>query len=218
MSADDYVFFSSKTQAFECHHCGGQHAPTLPMPIDQFVSMGKGFVLMHKHCPKPVEPSRQIELPVRCVKCGEQVVARDAIEHFAACQGKAAGIDGASDQPDPETDPPEANPYRMFELNYPKATDQGSLFDALHAALGPVIYANLDGDTVRGWHPDSGVFEAVANWARCENARKVHSKRPPTAGMVVPVTPTMPAALAQALVVPKPKARPRKKPTTRKAQ
>ncbi len=38
----DHVVFNSLNQAFACLHCGALHMPTLPLPITQFVSMGKG--------------------------------------------------------------------------------------------------------------------------------------------------------------------------------
>lgn len=102
MSVNDYVFFSSKTQAFECNHCGGQHVPALPMPIDQFVSMGKGFVLMHKHCQKPEVPSKQVPM-----FGADPLGKRDpGLQAMCLSEFDDLGIDGSSDEPDPETDPP----------------------------------------------------------------------------------------------------------------
>lgn len=210
MSVNDYVFFSSKTQAFECNHCGGQHVPVLPMPIDQFVSMGKGFVLMHKHCQKPEGPSKQVPMfgpngqttqrygAAMLAGLTREAQASVALDNDPDCGTRVCeGIDGNSDEPDPETDPP--NPYRMFDANYPKATTHHHLRDALYEALKPAEYALLGPDTIESWHPSSGQFEAVAHWARVENAHTSHANRKPTPGITIPARHSMPHALALAL-------------------
>src|SRR6187549_52221 len=90
----EHVFFSSKTQAFECDHCGGTYVPALPMPITQFVSTGQGFAMMHRHCVKPEPPSKQlllphtIDVPVICQRCGGGVRNGEAEAHLASCLGR----------------------------------------------------------------------------------------------------------------------------------
>lgn len=130
-----------------------------------------------------------------------------------------AGIDGTSDEPDPETDPPLPDRYWGFNANYPKAENHLALWDALREALTPAEYGKLvDGKAVASWHRSSGQFEAVAHWARVENAHKVHANRAPTPGITVPARFPMPLALTQALAVSVPEKKPapaRKKKTAR---
>lgn len=179
--------------AMRCNHCTLQYFAPLPMPIDVYVEQAKGFALMHRRCvPAPV-PSPQLQLP-----------------HHAY------GIDGASDESDPETDPPapRVDHYQMFDMNYPKANTYDTLVPALREALTQAEFALLDLDVVHGWHPSSGQFDAVAHWARVENAHKSHAHRKPTPGITLPARLPMPGPLAQALAgTPAEK----KRRTTRKA-
>jgi hypothetical protein len=203
--------------------------------------MGKGFELMHKHCQKAVPPSPQLPLPRTdapmaigtpqlCGECG----ARHRIGENTLCPGwrperspyaefpdhrPMAGIDGSSDEPDPETDPPspEVERYRMFDMNYPKPDTTLWLMNYLEEVLSPDDRRDLDWQIVQSWHPSSGQFDAVAHWARVENAHKTAGGRPPTPGMTIPASFPKPKPLFEALSK-QPKAKmPRKKATTRKA-
>jgi hypothetical protein len=118
---------------------------------------------------------------------------------------------------------PPADPYAMFNENYPKAANTQDLMQALNRALGGPLYMKLDWPTVKAWKPSSGIFEAVAHWARVENAHATHGKRKPTPGITLPARFECPGPLAQALE-PKPvkpvkarkktRARPSRKATT----
>jgi hypothetical protein len=113
------------------------------------------------------------------------------------------GIDGSSDEPDEATDPP--NPYAMFAVNYPKPTSHIELRSQLQAALTPAEWEKLDTNVVLGWHPSSGQFDAVAHWARVENAHKVHATRKPTPGITLPARFELPGPLQRALATSQPK-------------
>jgi len=129
-----------------------------------------------------------------------------------------AGISGSSDEPDEETDPPVPDPYWTFRQNYPAASDNEELRLALANCLAPHELNLIDWDTVKSWHPRSGVFDAVAHWARVQNAHQVHKNREPTKGITIPARFPMPGELQKALASSQPKAKaPRKKATTRKA-
>ncbi len=52
MKNTDHVVINTRTNAFECLHCGGSYMPTLPAPLDLYVSMTKSFVKTHKNCKK----------------------------------------------------------------------------------------------------------------------------------------------------------------------
>lgn len=113
------------------------------------------------------------------------------------------GIDGSSDEPDEATDPP--NPYAMFAVNYPKPTSHIELRSQLQAALTPAEWEKLDPNVVLGWHPSSGQFDAVAHWARVENAHKSHATRKPTPGITLPARFELPGPLQRALATSQPK-------------
>lgn len=136
------------------------------------------------------------------------------------------GIDGSSDEPDPETDPPpprEPNRgvevYRMFDMNYPAPKDHAALHDMLMDVLTDAELSKLSWADVKTWHKSSGEFEAVAHWARVENGHTVIGKRTPTPGMTVPARFPMPGVLQQALAasVPTKKAKATRKKKTARA-
>ena len=230
----DHVVARSPLSMF-CQHCSLAISTHPGATLERVADSIRGFALMHRRCePVPV-PSPQLPLPHteprhrvdvvaptlaeleaeddrKCELCG--VVAEDIMSH------RCAGIDGSSDEPDPETDPPHPDPYAMFHMNYPKASNHLELWDALRLALTAAEYELVDGDTVAAWHKSSGQFEAVAHWARVENAHNSAGKRPPTPGLTIPQRFSMPHALAHALAVspPLPPKAPRKKATTRKAK
>ncbi len=157
--------------------------------------------LPHMDPPKPA-PDSDVHF---CSRCGEGFATPTLhVAHWETCIAHL-GISGSSDEPDEATDPPAASPYAMFAVNYPKAETHAGLFEALQSALTYAEFEKLDAPTVRSWPRDSGVFEAVAHWARVENAHQVHATRPPTAGITLPARLGMPGALQQALATSQPK-------------
>lgn len=196
---------------FRCEHCTMNYYPTMPMRAELCAVSLRGFVLMHKHCQKPEVPSKQVPMfgpngqttqrygAAMLAGLTREAQASVALDNDPDCGTRVCeGIDGSSDEPDPETDPPPPDPYFGFNANYPKATDRAALRDALHEALKPAEYALLGPESVE-WHPKSGQFEAVAHWARVENAHTSHANRKPTPGITVPARHSMPHALALAL-------------------
>jgi hypothetical protein len=131
----------------------------------------------------------------------------DGMETEDECSARTVreemGIDGSSDEPDEATDPP--NPYAMFAVNYPKPTSHIELRSQLEAALTPAEWEKLDPNVVLGWHPSSGQFDAVAHWARVENAHKSHATRKPTPGITLPARFEFPGPLQRALATSQPK-------------
>lgn len=183
--------------------------------------------LPYPQAPKPVEPPayecceclgtmQQCELNGSlqwvCPKCDHPDIVQQA-------GLQPPGIDGASEEPDSETDPPAPDPYFTFNQNYPRAETSAHLFDELHKALTETEYAKLDGDLVRSWKPATGIFDAVSHWARVENAHQSHKSRAPTPGIVLPARFPMPGPLQQALASSQPKkpAKTGKKTRARKA-
>jgi hypothetical protein len=49
--------------ALYCEHCLELHPPLLLCTVERWIDACRGFVLMHKHCPKPAEASPQLALP-----------------------------------------------------------------------------------------------------------------------------------------------------------
>lgn len=138
-----------------------------------------------------------------------------ALDHDPDCGTRVCeGIDGSSDEPDPETDPPDP----FFAL-YPPVRTHHELRDRLYRALTAAEYAKLGPDSVETWHPDTGIFQGIDWWCRVEIAHEDSRKRPPIAGLTIPRRGEMPGPLQQALAASQPKKKaPRKKPTTRKAK
>jgi hypothetical protein len=141
----------------------------------------------------------------------------ETVEETRAREALFSGIDGSSDEPDPETDPkPAPPPDKFFEL-YPPVRTHHELRDRLHLALTAAEYAKLGPESVESWHPDTGRFQGVDWWCRVEIAHAESGKREPIAGLTLPRRESMPGVLAQALAVSQPKA-PRKKASTRKGK
>lgn len=216
----DHVIFSFVTQAFECQHCGGQHAPTLPLPVEQFVSIGKGFMLMHRHCVKAQPPSPQLPLP------------------------HTGGIDGMRDDPDPETDPPghdetdaDGKPLppphyahlagdealrQKFLQHYPWPKDSFQLRADLAIVLQRIEGSELpSAATVNGWDPSTVRFQKAAGWVRDELAdmnRKEHPEFDPFLPLERQPMPAELAALCLPVKKPKKGARPLTSGKKRKAE
>ncbi len=228
------------TGALYCQHCAELYPPSLPCTVERWIDQCRGFVLMHKHCPKPLESSKQVELFDELTKreAGERKL-RDNVGHFEcatchritgnewdhlthACIAKPAGIDGMSDAPDPETDPPErdadgnplppppyahlagpvdpyADPYAKFHELYPMPDTLDGLLNACTYGLDGEQFVRLR-EASAGLQPGSVDFAPIANWARREHAHydseaRVKHGAGPIAGLTIPVQLEMPPAL-----------------------
>ena len=190
----DHVVFTLDGNLFQCTHCGGSHEPVLPMPLLRLSDTARGFLIMHRLCPKPETPSPQLPLP-----------------HVTVCTIEAGWTDPAPDA-DPDPEPPPV-PSKFDQL-YPRARTHPALLDDLTACgfiLTPEQCAKLL--TV---HEDTGKFDAIADWARKLKARTERSQPmdivPPIAGLVVPLVPPMPEAWTEIVNAGKPvAAKPAKK-------
>lgn len=101
-NTDHVVCDAQDGGAFRCLHCGDHHAPSFRQPLAVFCESAKGYALMHKHCqPKP-EPSKQVPL----FDANGHEARSASYSTTVVPLGAAQGIDGMSDEPDPETDPP----------------------------------------------------------------------------------------------------------------
>lgn len=104
-----------------------------------------------------------------------------------------SGIDGATDDPAEEIDPPGPDP---FAARYPMATDHGKLRGDLAVVLGNRGMRVPSLDELRQWHERSGVFDAMAHWARLEIAH-MNAKEHPE--IQIPGRLDMPEKLAELL-------------------
>lgn len=96
----------------------------------------------------------------------------------------------------PEIDPP--GPYALFEEMYPLAPESTRLATDLRQALNDVQFRKLEAvGAPHNWHPASGIFNAVANWARIEKAHAEAGKRAPVAGLALPRREPMPEKLRE---------------------
>ncbi len=219
---------------------------------------------MHRHCEKPAEPSKQVqmfdelqkreertgrcivggestvapanrELPIICVRCGNQVAAGEATIHFERCmQADAAeahehsgvtplhaAIDAATDSPAPEIDPPgPTGDYDKFYEMYPFAQDVPALRRALCKVLTPEQGLALQAQPLPP--PDTAAFQYMAAWVRHEQAHLDSEERGLAGaipGLTIPARLPMPKELKALLEPPKPKrgARPLANPKKRRS-
>lgn len=211
-STDHVVIHDEVDGMFElkCEHCADFHHPRLPITAALLADRLLGFVRMHRLCPKPVAPSPQLALPgteqkpakccgsrERCINCPIPI---DVFERFPAAlpnELERHAIDASTDEPAPEIDPP--GPYARFDELYPLATNPlqllVQLIDFMPEEQHRVLRDNVS------WHPASGIFNAVANWARIEKAHAEAGTREPIAGLTIPRREPMPQALAELLGV-----------------
>lgn len=182
------------TGALYCQHCAELYPPSLPCTVERWIDQCRGFVLMHKHCPKPLEPSKQVEL-------FDELAKREPERHiFTTRHGDEIdlGIDGNSDAPDPETDPPERDAdgaplpppayshlvpdeatRLKFLRHYPWPKDSFQLRADLAIVLQRIEGAELpSAATVNGWHPDTLMFQKSAGWVRDELADMNRGEHP----------------------------------------
>ncbi|HEU4582683.1 MAG TPA: hypothetical protein VFS67_30710 [Polyangiaceae bacterium] len=181
---DHVICDGADGSAFRCLHCGARHASEPePMLLEQHLNVGRGFILMHKLCRKVDPPSRQMVLP------GTQ----------PAIQGRASDLLRELEEDDASGDLPTAPEVDQFVELYPMARTHEALRDYLADALAPGQYEPLPDGTVEAWGVATGVFDAVAHWARIEKAHRDAAGREPIAGLCIPRRIPMPEALQQAL-------------------
>lgn len=163
-----------------CDHCGSTQT-LAPMPVACLVDVVRGFLLMHRRCEKPVEPSPQLPLP------GTEAAPRSYSE--PADTDSWGGIDANTDEPDPETDPPGPDP---FAVAYPMARDHEKLRADLAVVLQGVLVPTRE--QLGRHHPSTGVFDAIAHWTRLELARMNRESHP---DLDIPTPLPMPEKLAE---------------------
>lgn len=128
------------------------------------------------------------------------------------CSAQAATdadeTDGDDDDQAPTTPrmpPPSAEPTLVadkFEVLYPPATNAWKLHQELSFLLpGGELPTR---EQVDQWHPQSGIFNAIAHWARVEAAHLESQQRaargvPPIGGLTVPQRLPMPEKLVEAI-------------------
>lgn len=213
----DHVYSDARDGgAFRCDHCGARHLPALPMPLTQYIEQGRDFALMHRLCPKPVEPSSQLALPGTNGRIVAQVTYPEEtliIERFEPGEP----IDGMTDDPAPEVDPPPRRPDKFAEM-YPAPRDVPALRTALDLVLSPEHAAILPSKAIP-WHPDSGQFWGVAAWAMLERAHMEADARSragqlPIGGLYIPLRQEMPQPLRELLGLAAPKKKRGARPLT----
>ena len=184
----DHVVVDMSEACFRCLNCAETHA-LKAAPAELYLSRLRGFILMHRLCPKPEAPSRQMALP------GTSADPAAPWIPYEPPEATFKGIDGSTDEPAPEIDPP--GPYARFEEMYPAATDYPSLYEALKSALSDEQWRSLR--RFDQWQPASDTFRSVANWARIEKAHADAGAREPIAGLTLPRREPMPETLVDLL-------------------
>jgi hypothetical protein len=179
--------------SFRCLHCGARHVPRLPMPIKNHGLVAKGFALMHESCPKPVEPSKQVQL-------------FDALAKSEPENPNGFGRPGHATYVDPatfglvEVDPGELasaieadrkRAWAIFDRRWPAAHDAAALHGDLATAMQGI--GTPSAEELRKHPPESGLFREMAHWARLKIAHMNHSEYP---DLWLPDLTAMPEVLA----------------------
>jgi len=153
-----HIILVSQSGSLLCQHCCQLEPPPRDMPVEHWIDCCRGFVLAHKHCQKPEEPSKQVQLfdelakkepaPVAAKCCGQRVRCVNCpipMEVFDKFPGALPGIDGMSDAPDPETDPPGLpGAWIRYAADDPTAPEDETAAD--DAPLPPPAYSHLAPD------------------------------------------------------------------------
>jgi hypothetical protein len=116
----------------------------------------------------------------------------------------------APTMPPPRTG--QASQYERFEKEYPTCRNWPSLIETLRVVLSEKElqrFITEDDEPIVNWKVDSGVFNAVDNWARIELAHldseaEAKAGKPADGGMTIPARVEMPELLAD-IVLDKPK-------------
>lgn len=139
--------------ALYCHHCVSLHPPTGAIPVERWIDECKGFLLMHKHCEKPLEPKRQVELfdelakrepaakccgqRVRCINCPIPAHVFDQFPGALPGASTSGGIDCTRDEPDLATDPPLPGPCGLCGKTGPRIFYETGLMLVCAAGCDP---------------------------------------------------------------------------------
>lgn len=186
------------TCELDCSHCGSTQT-LAPIPVACLVDVVRGFLLMHRRCEKPIEPSKQVELFGAPAQSGPVLPGRASDMLEALRQDDKDGIDGNTDEPAPEIDPPGGITFNQL---HPPIVTREALWDALYRVLPAEQYALLTHGKVEAWHPAQGKFSAVAHWARVDlahNASIARGLENGIPGLVIPARVPMPEVLMEAL-------------------
>ena len=57
----DHIIINVPEGEARCLHCADYHSLSV-VPAKRFLAIVRGFLIMHEQCPRPVEPSRQVDL------------------------------------------------------------------------------------------------------------------------------------------------------------
>lgn len=156
----DHVAFHAADHEFRCGHCGDFTGIADGSTVTASVARLQGFALMHRHCPKPVEPSRQMALP------GTEPAPKQGLSTFSMSELDA--VDASTSDPAPEIDPPGPEPWAH---KYPMARDHAALRGHLLVALSNSGLNTPTVEQLQQWaHPATGIFDAAAHWARIQVA------------------------------------------------
>lgn len=179
--------------AFRCLRCGDRHQPRLPMPCEVHASACRGFALMHKHCLKPAEPSKQVQL-------FDALVLEEA-QASARLDGETFVLDELAPGEEPRGFSPKTD--RFAEL-YPMARDheklRADLAVVLQNAGGGPTREQLEACTRMG--SERPLFDEIAHWTRVELA---HMNATEHSDWELPSRLPMPRALRKLLPKPVPK-------------
>lgn len=228
-----------------CNFCG--LAPTLDaMSAVALIDVVRGFLLMHRRCEKPVEPSKQVELfdalaakeagrasdMLRELRlddgmetedeCSARTVREEMREAIALGAELAQGIDGMTDEPDPETDPPGPQEHDKSEL-----LDQHDAFGRAHPMARDHLRLRMDLEVaLQGPGPTkeqletlpvgSVDFDTIAQWCRIRLA-EMNRKEHPEFDPWLPSTPQPMPRVLRALLKPKRGTRPFSQPKKRRS-
>ena len=126
-----------------------------------------------------------------------------------------AAIDGSTDEPAPEVDPPGrpggmSIPTDLFSEMYPMARDHAGLWAELTDLLGAEQARLAANGAALPPQPGTTAFDAIAHWSRTVKAHKQGQERAQRGeggvpGLYVPLQPPMPKELKALLAKPKKK-------------
>lgn len=213
-NTDHIVSDATDGGAFKCNHCGARYQPPLPMRVEMFCEQGRGFLMMHRACPKPAPPDRQVKLPGADAVMG---AAPPPPKHRMDVEAPTLADLKAEEVVD---DRPPPSPYARFDELYPMPSTLEELLDYCSFGLTGEQFGKLRAAQPK-WGPATGIFNAVANWGRIERghyeaAYRARDGVDPIAGLTIPARVAMPVKLAEIIEGKPSEGKPPKKKRTRK--
>jgi hypothetical protein len=192
------------TCELSCNNCG--LAPTFePMPAATLSDVIRGFLLMHRRCEKPVEPSKQVEI-------FDRLAAKEPDTYALPDE---PGFRDPEHDPEPEHDLPAlTDEDDAFGRRYPMARDHLSLRMNLEVVLqGPAPST----EQLAVYPVGSPEFDTIAHWTRMQLA-EMNKRSHPEFDVYLPNPPQPMPKVLKALMKPKrgvrPLSSPRKRRTT----